>query len=112
MELLVTFIAIILGVWYWKFIHRHPKKFPPGPRCPIPLFGDAYVLGSDLNEGFKLWHEKYGKVCGFWLAAKRAVFIADFDLLQDSLNKSELANRQIVEIGGTYLKYVCNIYVL
>ena len=72
MELLVTFIAIILGVCYWKFSHRHPKKFPPGPRYPVPLFGDAYVLGSDLNEGFKILYEKYGKVCGFWLGSQRA----------------------------------------
>ena len=103
MELLVTFIAIILGVCYWKFRHRHPKKFPPGPRYPIPLFGDAYVLGSDLNEGFKILYEKYGKVCGFWLGSKRTVFVADFDLLQDILNKSELANRQILPTGGSYL---------
>ena len=103
MELLVTFIAIILGVCYWKFSHRHPKKFPPGPRSPVPLFGDAYVLGSDLNEGFKLLYEKYGKVCGFWLGSKRTVFVADFDLLQDILNKSELANRQILPTGGSYL---------
>ena len=73
---------------------RHPKGFPPGPRRPIPVFGDAYVLGNDLAKGFSNLSKKYGKVCGFWLATERAAFVADFDLLQDILQKSETVARQ------------------
>ena len=50
-------------------------------------------------RAFELY-EKYGKVCGFWLGSKRIVFIADFDLLQDSLNKFETANRRDLATGG------------
>ena len=90
---LIVFLAILIGFWYWKSC-RHPKGFPPGPRRPIPVFGDAYVLGNDLAKGFSNLSEKYGKVCGFWLGMERAVYVADFDLLQDILQKSETVDRQ------------------
>ena len=90
---LIVFLAILIGFWYWKSC-RHPKGFPPGPRRPIPVFGDAYLLGNDLAKGFSTLSEKYGKVCGFWLGMERTVFVADFDLLQDILQRSETADRQ------------------
>ena len=90
---LIVFLAILIGFWYWKS-YRHPKGFPPGPRRPIPVFGDAYLLGNDLAKGFSTLSEKYGKVCGFWLGMERTVFVADFDLLQDILQRSETADRQ------------------
>ena len=61
LDSLLVFFAIIIGFWYWKS-YRLPKDYPPGPRLPVPLVGDAYVLGSDLDRGFKSLFEKYGKI--------------------------------------------------
>ena len=36
---------------------------------------------------------KYGKITGFWLGPQRAVVIADFDVLQELLNKPETSER-------------------
>lgn len=101
---LIVFLAILIGFWYWKSC-RHPKGFPPGPRRPIPVFGDAYVLGNDLAKGFSNLSEKYGKVCGFWLGRERAVFVADFDLLQDILQKSETVDRQTFAVSRKLLQF-------
>ena len=93
LDLLLVFSIILIIFWYWKS-YRHPKDFPPGPRLPVPLFGDGYVLGGDFNKGFKNLLGKYGKICGFWLGPKRATFIADFDILQEALNKPETSDRE------------------
>ena len=57
------------------------------------LIGDAYILGKDIEQGVKKLTLKYGKVCGFWLGSDRAVVVADFDILQELLNKPETADR-------------------
>ena len=101
---LIVFLAILIGLWYWKS-WRHPKDFPPGPRLPIPVVGDAYVLGNDLAKGFSNLSEKYGKVCGFWLGTERAAFVADFDLLQDILQKSETVDRQTKAVSRKLLQF-------
>lgn len=46
-------LALAIGfAIYWYFSTKHPSKFPPGPRFPLPIVGDAYVLGEDVVEGF------------------------------------------------------------
>ena len=60
----------------------------------ILFLGDAYILGNDLEKGFTNLSLKYGKICGFWLATQRAVLIADFEILQEILNKTEASDRQ------------------
>ena len=90
---IIVFILVLGIIWYFKTC-SHPKDFPPGPRLPVPLIGDSYVLGGDFNRGFRNLFEKYGKIGGFWLGPKRATFIADFDILQELLNKSETADRE------------------
>ena len=91
-SLLVTLIVMFLA-WFWKK-SQHSKKFPPGPRFPVPVLGDAYVLGDDLEKGFKKLILKHGKICGLWLGPQRAVVVADFEILQEVLNKAELSDRQ------------------
>lgn len=91
-SLLVTLIVMFL-TWFWKK-SQHSKKFPPGPRFPVPVLGDAYVLGDDLEKGFKKLILKHGKICGLWLGPQRAVVVADFEILQEVLNKAELSDRQ------------------
>ena len=91
-SLLVTLIVMFLA-WFWK-TSQHSKKFPPGPRCPVPVLGDAYVLGDDLEKGFKKLILKHGKICGLWLGPQRTVVVADFEILQEVLNKIEFSDRQ------------------
>ena len=43
---------------------------------------------------------KYGKICGFWFGTQRAVLVADFDILQEILNKSETSNRHQQAASG------------
>ena len=47
---------------------------------------------------------KYGKICGFWLGPQRAVVVADFEILQELLNKPVTAGRQTwqPEVVGIY----------
>ena len=52
LDSLLVFCVILIGFWYWKSF-SHPKDYPPGPRLPLPFVGDGYVLGSDLDTGFK-----------------------------------------------------------
>ena len=51
---------------------------------------------------------KYGKVCGFWLGPQRAVVVADFEILQELLNKPETAGRQtwLPEVVGKNKLYM------
>ena len=101
LDSLLVFCVILIGFWYWKS-YRHPKDYPPGPRLPLPFVGDGYMLGSDLDTGFKNLCKKYGNICGFWLGLNRATFIADFDTLQEVLNKSETANRQTTAVSRKF----------
>ena len=58
----------------------------------------AYSVGGQSIAGFGDEFDnllgKYGKICGFWLGPKRATFIADFDILQEALNKPETSDRE------------------
>ena len=101
LDSLIVFFAILIGFWYWKSF-SHPKDYPPGPRLPLPLVGDAYILGSDLDTGFQKLFEKYGKTCGFWLGPNRATFIADFETLQEVLNKSEASDRMKTAVSRKF----------
>ena len=55
------FIAIILVLILFWYISswRHPKYFPPGPILPLPLIGDACLLGKDVSEGFSALIKEY-----------------------------------------------------
>jgi hypothetical protein len=94
-DILLVFLAIFGLIW-WITLRRHPKGFPPGPRLPLPIFGDAYVLGSDLVVGFDKMRQKYGDISGFWLGNKRAVVVSEFELIQELLNNPEVSNRHKV----------------
>jgi len=47
--LLVLGCAIAIALWLQY--KKHPEKFPPGPRFPLPLIGDGYILGRDMADG-------------------------------------------------------------
>ena len=103
LNFVALFLAFLIIIWYVKS-SIHPKSFPPGPRRPLPVIGDTYVMGGDLALGFRKLKEKYGKMFGLWLGKKRCVCVADFDILQELLNKSETANRVVAPAVGNIFK--------
>ena len=103
---IIAIIFVLILFWYitsW----RHPKFFPPGPRLPIPLIGDAYLLGKDVSEGFSALIKKYGKTVGLWLGSNRAVLVTDFNTLQDILNLHETSDRGGIFEIETQGKFYC-----
>ncbi len=95
---IVLVFVIILGLVYYIKSSQHPERFPPGPRAPLPVLGDAYLLGQDFIHAFKGLRKKYGDVFGMWLGPRRGVVVCDFDNMQELLSKPESANRQYVEV--------------
>ena len=92
MWLAIGLIVVLLLIHHlWKF--RHPKNFPPGPRFPLPLIGDSYVMGTDLTKGtFKL-REKYGDMVGLFFGSSKAVFMFDHDTIVEALAMDEMSGR-------------------
>ena len=90
---LIVILLVLIVYRYWRS-WKHPDNFPPGPRRPLPIFGDAYILGKDSANGFYSLHKKYGKVFGMWLGQNQTVVVSDFELLQDILNKPEYSFRE------------------
>ena len=89
---------VVLCFTYHIISRQHPKNFPPGPRLPLPLLGDAYQLGIDIPKGLHELTVKYGSIFGFWMGPERAIEISDFDVLQEVLNRNETTNRQRVNL--------------
>ena len=94
---IIVFVLVLGIIWYFKSC-SHPKDFPPGPRLPVPLLGDAYQLGIDIPKGLHELTVKYGSIFGFWMGPERAIAISDFDVLQEVLNRNETTNRQRVNL--------------
>ena len=69
---------------YWK-----RRNLPPGP-LPLPLIGNLHEIASDPPgyNIFKKWHEKYGKVCTYFISERPVVSISDFNLIQELFVKN------------------------
>ena len=96
--ILVVFLVTLLFVWYWQN-WSHPKRFPPGPRLPVPIIGDAYTLDQDLYKGLCNLIHRYGNFCGLWFGGNRAVIINDYEACMDILNRNESTGRQKFAAG-------------
>ena len=96
--ILVVFFVTLLFVWYWQN-WSHPKRFPPGPRLPVPIIGDAYTLDQDLYKGLCNLVDRYGNFCGLWFGGNRAVIINDYEACMDILNRKESTGRQKIAAG-------------
>ena len=97
-DLLAIFLLVLIQLWYLKTF-QHPNHVPPGPRRPLPILGDGYILGSDMFKGFQKLQKQYGDIFGLWLGSQRTVVVSDFDTLQDLLNKPQTANRITVQVA-------------
>ena len=98
LDLLAIFLLVLIPLWYLKTF-QHPNHFPPGPRRPLPILGDGYILGSDMFKGFQKLQKRYGDIFGLWLGSQRTVVVSDFDTLQGLLNKPQTANRITVQVA-------------
>ena len=96
--ILAVFFVTLLFVWYWQN-WSHPKRFPPGPRLPVPIIGDAYTLDQDLYKGLCNLVDRYGNFCGLWFGGNRAVIINDYEACMDILNRKESTGRQKIAAG-------------
>ncbi len=86
--------SIFLTVWWWKNKDKsYPENFPPGPRLPLPLIGDAWSLGTDVCKGSKYLIGKYGPIVGLKSGAVFNVFIASYDLIQDACSRPDFVAR-------------------
>ena len=97
---LLIIFSIIFGILLYIKSFKHPKNFPPGPRLPFPIIGDIYKLRKDFPNSLRKLTKEYGKIYGFWFGGKRAVIVADFDVLQDILNKKETVDRPPMQGAG------------
>ncbi len=90
---LLIFLGILFLWWYRKRVWKYPENFPPGPRLPLPMLGDAIALGLDVPPNMKKLHEKHGNLVGFMLAGHPAVSIRDFETIQKHMSSDDMSNR-------------------
>ena len=96
-------LAIVLAfLVYWRYSSRLPKAFPPGPRLPLPIVGDAYILKGKLAEGFRKLHDRYGDTFGLYLGAASTVVTKDFNLAKEILSRDEFSARPLFSSLRTY----------
>ena len=77
---MITLLLLILAITWWLSV-RHPKNFPPGPRLPLPVLGDALSLKGNVVTGAENLRTIYGDVVGMWTGPYRSVYIHNFDIL-------------------------------
>ena len=92
MWLAVTILAILLLALHIRK-YSQPKDFPPGPRLPLPLIGDGYVMGTDLTKGFFNLRDKYGDMVGLFLGKQRAVALFDPDTIVEAMAMDDISGR-------------------
>ncbi len=94
--LLVAIVLVALALHWVSVTTRPPcKDFPPGPRFPLPVVGDAISLGKNIIAGFERLRLVHGDVYGLYLGRERTVVVSDFELVQEVGARHEFANRQV-----------------
>ena len=90
---LLIFLSALSIWWYWKKVWIYPTNFPPGPRFPLPVLGDAIALGSEPPVNLKKLHQKHGDLVGFLFGSYLTVSVRDFPTLQKILAMKEYSHR-------------------
>ncbi len=104
---LAIVILLILVLWWFLVATKHPKDFPPGPRMPLPLVGDALAIGKNLPEGFDQLRKRYGNIFGLYVGNTRAVVVSDLDLIHEVGSNLAFSSRPelpISELRGGLVK--------
>ena len=97
--------SITLGILLYLKSWQHPEKFPPGPKIPLPIIGHLYKLDKkDFPSSLRKLSYKYGKIFGLWFGGERCVMVADFDVIQDIMNRKEAVDRPPMKGGGKFQK--------
>ncbi len=103
--LIIVTVTLFVFWWWITKDRRYPKNFPPGPRSPLPLIGDAWCLGTDSYQAFKTLVEKYGPIVGIKIGETLTVILGSFDIIQDALGREEFSARPaftgLQEVRGT-----------
>uniref|UniRef100_A0A914X2M1 Unspecific monooxygenase n=1 Tax=Plectus sambesii TaxID=2011161 RepID=A0A914X2M1_9BILA len=84
----VVFFVSALLYWIYSFESKR-RKLPPGP-VPLPLLGNSLSLIRAENGVDKLleWGKTYGPVYTIWLGTMPAVFVVDYDIMQETFVKN------------------------
>ncbi len=91
---LVIVTIIFLVFWWWITADkRYPKNFPPGPRLPLPLIGDAWCFSKDLLKGSKYLIRIYGPIVGIRFGETLTVLLASYDLIQEAGSREDFSAR-------------------
>ena len=98
--------SLIFLFWWWiTKDKRYPENFPPGPRLPFPLIGDAWCLGTDLYKGLRRLVAKHGPIVGIQVGEILTVVLGSYDLIQEACSREDFvarpANYGQEEIRGT-----------
>ncbi len=91
--LTLAFVVVLLLRLYLNNVRVYPKNFPPGPRLPLPIFGDALAIGRELPPGLERLHKKYGNIIGFKLGKHFAVSISDYENMSELMFMKEFSGR-------------------
>uniref|UniRef100_A0A914X294 Unspecific monooxygenase n=1 Tax=Plectus sambesii TaxID=2011161 RepID=A0A914X294_9BILA len=88
LTIVVAFFASIVLYWIYSFESKR-RKLPPGP-VPLPLLGNSLSLIRAENAVDKLleWGKTYGPVYTVWMGTMPAVFVVDFDIMQETFVKN------------------------
>jgi len=72
----------------------HPR-YPPGPRLPLPLVGESWLLATeyDTMRSMGEWADSYGDALGFYMAHTRVVVLNSPELISEAMQKEEIAYR-------------------
>ena len=105
--LLIAFICISIGVFYYQRVRRMSileRHGIPGPQ-PHLIFGNMSEYNTiGYNECFEKWKSKYGRVFGYYLGAKPFIVVVDPELLKLIQIKDfhHFSHRPYIVPGGIY----------
>ncbi|KAI1706806.1 cytochrome p450 domain-containing protein [Ditylenchus destructor] len=104
---MILFILLLSFLWlcFYNFYYKR-RNLPPGP-IPLPLFGNALSIFTvtSFEEMYIKWQKKYGNVYTYWQAETPMVVIADFNTIQETLQRDgdSYTGRQNLENFNRYL---------
>jgi len=77
-----------------KSSFEYPPGFPPGPRFPLPLLGEVWVLGfRDFTASIASMASKYNGAFGFYVNKSRIVVLSSPELIKEAMSREELTDR-------------------
>ncbi|KAM8861847.1 thromboxane-A synthase [Synchiropus picturatus] len=97
-------VVIFLGLLYWYSVHpfstlarcgiKHPK--------PVPFYGNLFLFRQGFYKPISDLIKTHGRVCGYYLARRPVVVVADPDMLRQVMVKefSTFPNRMTLRFNS------------